>query len=355
MIFLSYAREDAGLVGRLEGELLEFGVPILKDSPKTESSPFWRNTVAKLLDSASAVLIFWTKNAIASPWVDQEIRAWAGKTIWFQYDMSPIPRFLRAENFICDDWHGLMHTLRSFTRQPRFQMNRKVDDLYGACHWRRVEAYKCAEETLAVFRRRRFKRRRFARIGEHLLQDQSEGLLFREIHPGIYIAECSVTRDQYQRFVAETGFPANRYVESATGSGHLPVTSVSWYEAMAYCEWFGGTLPSEQEWEMAASTMRGFKYATVTGAIEPTLANYGGSFDSGSPAPQRSFPPNPDGFFGLCGNTWDWCRTPARDYRIIRGGSWIDSERFCTTTSRYRNAPVDRDCSVGFRVRLLAT
>ena len=140
-------------------------------------------------------------------------------------------------------------------------MNREGEGLAEPSYTQRLEADKRAKETLTAFRRHRFRPRPLARVEEHSLYDQHEGLLFREIRPGVYIAECSVTRNQYQRFVAETGFPANRYVQSTASSGNLPVTGVSWYEAMAYCGWFGGTLPSEREWEMAAGTMRGFKYA----------------------------------------------------------------------------------------------
>ena len=223
MVFLSYAREDASLVSKLERELLEFGVAIVKDAPKAESDPLWRENVAQLLASASAVLIFWTKNAIASPWVDQEIRSWKGMTtIWFRNDASPVPRFRSAGSVICNDWRKLVRTLRPFTRGSSFRMNREGEGLAEPSYTQRLEADKRAKETLTAFRRHRFRPRPLARVEEHSLYDQHEGLLFREIRPGVYIAECSVTRNQYQRFVAETGFPANRYVQKYGQFGEPP-------------------------------------------------------------------------------------------------------------------------------------
>src|SRR5262249_38205537 len=86
--------------------------------------------------------------------------------------------------------------------------------------------------------------------------------------------------------------------------------------------------------------------------INLSLANYGCAFAEGAPLPQSIYPPNPAGYRGMCGNTWDWCRDSWNGYRTIRGGCWMDSERFCLVSTRYRNSPIDRDCTIGFRLRI---
>jgi hypothetical protein len=352
MVFFSYSREDARLVEQLEYRLRDCGVPICKDIPQAESDPFWRNGIARLLQCASVVLVFWTKYAYASPFVDQEIRSWSGRKIFFRYDQTPVLNYSRTADIICEDWKGLLNGLRSCVSWVK--CNRTSSYSTGNAGWRREVAYTCAQRALEAFRRRTFAPLELVRLEEGLLQDTREGNLFRKVAGDIYIATRSVTHRQYSRFIEEMAFPVSGPVLHGASSEDLPIGSISWYEALTYCEWFGGSLPSEAEWQLAASTDRSFRYATATGDIRPSLANYGGNLAVGAPVRQEAFPPNPDGFFGLCGNTWDWCSNRWGNFRVIKGGSWMDSARFCAVTSRYRNAPVDRDCSVGFRVRLLA-
>ena len=132
-----------------------------------------------------------------------------------------------------------------------------------------------------------------------------------------------------------------------------PVVGINWFEASAYAAWAGGSLPTEEEWEYAAQGPDlHAEYATSSGCIGPDEAYYAQSFGAAAPLPARGFPPNPYGFFGMCGNTWDWCASLWGSHRVIRGGSYMDSASFCKIQARYRNAPVDRDCSVGFRLKL---
>jgi formylglycine-generating enzyme required for sulfatase activity len=91
-------------------------------------------------------------------------------------------------------------------------------------------------------------------------------------------------------------------------------------------------------------------YATASGVIAPDQAKYGGVFAAGAPASVRAYPSSRAGIYGLCGNVWEWSSTHWDDHCVIKGGSFLDAPEFCATEARYRNAPIDRDCSVGFRV-----
>lgn len=102
----------------------------------------------------------------------------------------------------------------------------------------------------------------------------------------------------------------------------------------------------------AAIGKTGLAFATSTGEILPQLAHYEGAFATGAPVAATQFHPSPEGFYGMCGNTWDWCSSSDKENRIIKGGGYMDSAPFCAVQARYRQAPFDRDCTVGFRIKV---
>ena len=163
------------------------------------------------------------------------------------------------------------------------------------------------------------------------------------------IAETETTKEQFARFVAETGYvtSAERYgvgivwsVDAAfdrkgatwekpgfsQGPDH-PVVQVSWYDADAFCKWAGGTLPSESQWEMAARAGLAEKYATGN-ATSHELANYGGkngTFKKGADkwhttSPVKSFPPNAFGLYDMQGNALEWTEDWWREDPVIDRG-----------------------------------
>lgn len=145
-----------------------------------------------------------------------------------------------------------------------------------------------------------------------------------------------------------------------------PVVHVSLNDARAYARWAGGRLPSEEEWEYAASLGMPDPENPTSGAYDPEgkpIANtWQGMFpvrNEGADgftaaAPVGCFPADKLGLHDMMGNVWEWTETPyARGQHTIKGGSYLCAENFC---KRYRSAArqgQDIDFSsnhIGFRI-----
>ena len=157
---------------------------------------------------------------------------------------------------------------------------------------------------------------------------------------------------------------------------NLPIVHVSWYEAEAYCNWSGRRLPTEAEWEVAASSdpdagarndsRRLFPWGDQNAT--PDCANLdwraGGLVEVGAHAAG-------DSTFGcrqMLGNVWEWTASefqpypefsadPYKEYsqpwfgthKVLRGGCWATSSLLIRNTWRNFYTPDRRDVWAGFR------
>jgi gamma-glutamyl hercynylcysteine S-oxide synthase len=153
----------------------------------------------------------------------------------------------------------------------------------------------------------------------------------------------------------------------------LPVMHVSWYEADAYARWRGARLPTEAEWEKAASwdEAAGEKRRFPWGddAPDESVANLDQlGFDA---APAGAYPDgaSPYGVLGMTGDCWEWTASdfvaypgfrawPYREYsevffggpyKVLRGGSWATRPSVARTTFRNWDYPQRRQLFAGFR------
>jgi gamma-glutamyl hercynylcysteine S-oxide synthase len=152
-----------------------------------------------------------------------------------------------------------------------------------------------------------------------------------------------------------------------------PVVHVSWYEADAYTRWSGKRLPTEAEWEKAASwdpdTETKRLYPWGDEAPTPARANLDqlafrtaqvGAYPEGASA---------YGVLGMIGDVWEWTSSnlyaypgfeafPYReysevffgpDYKVLRGGSWATRPGAMRNTFRNWDYPIRRQLFCGFR------
>jgi iron(II)-dependent oxidoreductase len=151
----------------------------------------------------------------------------------------------------------------------------------------------------------------------------------------------------------------------------LPVIHVNWHEADAYCRWAGRRLPTEAEWEVAASAApAGHKRAFPWGNNWPTPER--ANLDSralGCVAADAL--PEGDSAFGcrqMIGNVWEWTASDFKpypgfvagpykeysepwfgDHKVLRGGCWATRSHLIHNTYRNFYTPDRRDVWAGLR------
>ncbi len=144
-----------------------------------------------------------------------------------------------------------------------------------------------------------------------------------------------------------------------------PVVGVSWYEAMAFCNWLSSkvgtriTLPTEQQWQRAAQGDDGREYPWGNEPPSPQLCNVAKWAGRTTPVTRYPAGASPYGVMDMSGNVWEWCLTgwktgttdPEGDeLRVLRGGSWVSDHDNTRCAGRVRGYPGYRYDSGGFRV-----
>ena len=149
-----------------------------------------------------------------------------------------------------------------------------------------------------------------------------------------------------------------------SGYAKHPVIGVTWYGALAYAKWIGKRLPTEAEWEIAASSGEELIYPTGA-SIERTQGN----FFSADTTTVMSYPPNKIGLYDMVGNVYEWCQDwydynyyevamqrpdnpkgPLQGvYRVLRGGCWKSLKDDLRCSHRHRNNPGIVNRTYGFR------
>ena len=169
---------------------------------------------------------------------------------------------------------------------------------------------------------------------------------------------------QYNLCVGSGNCRESRYQNSAAyNADDYPAVGVAWSDAVDYCDWVGGRLPTEAEWEYAAKGVNNSRYPWGDD-FDGNKLNYcdrhcseswsDSAYDDGfeESAPVGIFPDGASwmGALDMAGNvwewTWDWCASYSSDpqinptgpdngtCKIIRGGAWASPATGIRTTYR---------------------
>ena len=160
-----------------------------------------------------------------------------------------------------------------------------------------------------------------------------------------------VTVDEFARFLAkhpDWNEPGEWETQMLTPT--RPVVWVDWEDARAYCEWVGGRLPKEEEWEFAARGTAGRKYPWGPEAPDEWRANFERSV--GAPTAVGMFPAGDtsEGIADMAGNVWEWTGSDySAERKCVRGGSYWNNASYLCGAYRIHYVPADRNGGIGFR------
>jgi formylglycine-generating enzyme required for sulfatase activity len=167
-----------------------------------------------------------------------------------------------------------------------------------------------------------------------------------------WIGKTEITNEQYRDFRIDH-----------EGEATLPATGISWADAKAACEHFGGHLPTEAQWEYAARA--GSKTVWSFGDDEKRLGEYAWYGNSTTPHPVGTKKPNAWGLYDMHGNVWEWVADWYGTYletaqndpsgpttgtsRIVRGGFFASGPDHLRSTFRAEFWPEIKGQNIGFR------
>lgn len=195
------------------------------------------------------------------------------------------------------------------------------------------------------------------------------------------IDKYEVTNTQYRDCVADGGCREPRSTNSQTRTDYYtnpeydlyPVVFVSYQDAQDFCEWAGMRLPTEAEWEKAASSEGHLAYPWGSEDPDCTLANSRNNLNAtacvGDTTAVGSYPQGASAFgiMDMAGNVWEWVAdyydadyysvSPAENpqgpesgsERVVRGGGWSGGWRYLRSASRAFDLPFYSGADLGFR------
>ncbi|MCA9999969.1 MAG: SUMF1/EgtB/PvdO family nonheme iron enzyme, partial [Anaerolineales bacterium] len=356
-IFLSYATADVAIAQQVAAALAADGWRVWMAPDSVLPGELWVAAIERGLQESGVFLLLLSPEAVASRWVQYETNIAIalerrGKLDFVSLWLRPCEPPLTWEAYQWVVWqdgeYGRLRQRLNSTRSRGFQSSPPARPItlptpaaaeaagFGNPGYAEVlpatpQNYVDAKTGLEMI---------YIPPGPFLYGENKEK---REL-PGYWISKTPVTNAVYKRFLdanpqhlvpkavldvekpyawdeQERTFPAEK-------TDH-PVVLVSWYDAMAFAEWVGMVLPTEEQWEKAARGIDGRDYPWGVwreGCANTRETGILGTTPVGRYSPQGD---SPYGCVDMCGNVWDWTATQHElGGWVLRGGSWGDNHEF---------------------------
>jgi eukaryotic-like serine/threonine-protein kinase len=160
-------------------------------------------------------------------------------------------------------------------------------------------------------------------------------------HPFVLDGRSLTWEQAMDRLVDRTGRPGPATWQVGTypdGHDDHPVGGLSWYEAAAFAEFAGRSLPTVHHWRRAFG-------AQFAGHVLPAS-----NIETDGPAPVGAFAGiGPFGTFDMAGNAREWTHNESAGQRFILGGGWNDPD-YLGLNTMYRQPAFDRSSTNGIRL-----
>jgi formylglycine-generating enzyme required for sulfatase activity len=345
-IFISYSHKDSGYAHRLAEELEQKGFSVWIDD-RIDYGTQWPDVIEEQLDDCGAFVVIMSPRSKKSDWVQNELSRAKRK------GKKVFPLLLEGE----EPWLSVEVTQYVDVRDsglPPERFYRELARVLGV----RVTPPEPAHVTMpepvppTVIERVKPVEPEMIIIpaGEFLYGEKKKKVTL----PEFWIDKTPVTNAEYARFVAATGRKPPEHWKGETPPKKIadhPVVDVSWHDAVAYAEWAGKRLPTEEEWEKVARGSDGREYPWGDG-FDKNRCNTEES-GIGKTTPVGQYSPQGDSPYScvdMVGNVWEW--TASDHYfgsKVLRGGSWYSNHRNARCTARDWDYPRYRDDNWGFR------
>ena len=207
--------------------------------------------------------------------------------------------------------------------------------------------------------------------GDHYEDEQPQHAIYLDSY---WISRTQVTNAEFAECVAaktctyDVGTQSNSHYVDPAYADH-PVVYVSWYMAQTYCQWSGGRLPTEAEWEKAARGPNGAKYPWGWEDPENNIYLTNANNVIGDTTPVGLFIKGASyyGAMDMGGNVREWVsdwydphyylsmpdRNPtgpeSGDKKVLKGASFEDSSHYSRAANRLAHDPKSPGIARGFR------
>lgn len=182
--------------------------------------------------------------------------------------------------------------------------------------------------------------------------DESNTAQLITLEKPLYVATFPITNQEFEEFIP-THARSQYSQEDAS-----PVTAVTYYEALRFCQEYGYRMPTRQEWLLAAVGNTGWTYSNSPEVDVTVINRFDQESDYHGTNLEGEYPPNPFGLHDMSGNIIEF-HSPIHKLELggiavklvmMSGGSWGTCKDGAVPFAHFAQDPFVRNDRVGFRV-----